>query len=211
MRSVIDQRDWRVRLYRVGFAVLTLFAIVVQLTDSSHITNFFSYFTIQSNIIGAIVLLIGGLAVPRESKSWSLVRGGAAMYLGLTGIIYNTLLTGPEIDVQVSYEWINNVFHRVMPIVLVLDLVLIPMAHRIRWRESLVWTLYPLGYLAYSLVRGPVVDWYPYPFIDPREDGGYLQVILFSVVVYLVFVGACWLVTEMSAWRGRQLGTISKT
>ena len=42
--------------YRVGFAVLTLLAIVVQFTDLAargvlNPVNFFSYFTIQSNLI----------------------------------------------------------------------------------------------------------------------------------------------------------------
>jgi hypothetical protein len=26
-----------------------------------------------------------------------------------------------------------------------------------------------VAWLAYTLVRGPIVDWYPYPFVDPRE------------------------------------------
>ena len=28
------------------------------------------------------------------------------------------------------------------------------------------WLVYPALYGAYTLIRGPVADWYPYPFID---------------------------------------------
>jgi hypothetical protein len=31
----------------------------------------------------------------------------------------------------------------------------------------------------YTLIRGPLADdWYPYPFVDPTRDGGYLRVAL---------------------------------
>ncbi len=35
-----------------------------------------------------------------------------------------------------------------------------------RLSDVIVWLLYPLAYLAYALVRGTVVDQYPYPFLD---------------------------------------------
>jgi hypothetical protein len=36
-------------------------------------------------------------------------------------------------------------------------------------------------YCAYSLIRGPIVHWRPYPFLDPDEAGGYLG--LFAWIV----------------------------
>jgi hypothetical protein len=41
--------------------------------------------------------------------------------------------------------------------------------------------VYPLAYCAYSLLRGPQVDWYPYPFLDPDEAGGYGAVALYGL------------------------------
>jgi len=55
-------RDLAISLYRVGFALLALAAIVVQLLDLAgkgtlNPVNYFSYFTIQSNLIGVAALL----------------------------------------------------------------------------------------------------------------------------------------------------------
>jgi hypothetical protein len=51
-------------------------------------------------------------------------------------------------------------------------------------RGALRWLAIPVAYLAYTLIRGPLADdWYPYPFVDPTRDGGYLRVALFSAAV----------------------------
>lgn len=201
----INGSVWWVRLYRLAFALLTFVAAFVQLRDSTNVANFFSFFTIQSNLIGAAVLLVAACLVPRETRTWSLIRGAAAIYLVLTGVIYNTLLVDLAEELQTTIPWVDDVLHKIIPIVMLIDLLLVPLAHRIRWREATVWAIYPLAYFAYSLIRGPIVDWYPYPFLDPREDGGYLGVAGFSVVVLLAFLACIWVITEVNAWRLRQV------
>ena len=51
---------------------------------------------------------------------------------------------------------------------------------RIRVGSAMVGLIFPTADLAYSLIRGPLVDWYPYPFLDPGPSG-YLPVIVTSV------------------------------
>ena len=92
--SKLSDRTWWVRLYRVAFGLLIIAAAVYQLDRTGKWANFFSFFTIQSNLIGSAVLLIGAIALPGASRKWDLVRGAAAIYLVLTGIVYNTLLVG---------------------------------------------------------------------------------------------------------------------
>ncbi|WP_433526307.1 Pr6Pr family membrane protein [Nocardia pseudovaccinii] len=46
--------------------------------------------------------------------------------------------------------------------------------------------VYPLGYGAYTLIRGPIVDWYPYPFLDPRHQG-YVSMAMGPVVLVIGF------------------------
>ena len=64
------------------------------------------------------------------------------------------------------------VLHRLMPVVMALDWLLAPPSRRLAFRQCLWWMIYPLLYLVYSLIRGPIVDWYPYPFLDPDESAG---------------------------------------
>jgi uncharacterized membrane protein len=45
------------------------------------------------------------------------------------------------------------------------------------------------------MIRGPIVDWYPYPFLDPRGNGyGFVAIMsLFVAVVALLLVWLlCW-------------------
>ena len=45
------------------------------------------------------------------------------------------------------------------------------------------WLIFPIVYVVYSLVRGPIADWYPYPFLDPNLDGGAGKVAIMVVVL----------------------------
>lgn len=182
-----------VRAYRLVFAALVIVAVIWQYAlpggrGVQATVNFFSFFTIQSNLIGAAVFIVGALAAPRRSLTWDLVRGGAAMYLTTTFFVYGILLAGLEESLQTTEPWVNAVLHQIFPVVIVADLLLRPLAHRITFRQSLSWTLYPLAYLVYSLVRGPIVDWYPYFFLDPDEVGGYPGIAGYCVAILIGFL-----------------------
>ena len=84
-------RNRWVRGYRLGFGVLELGTLIFLTIDSSAKIDFISFFTVQSNFIASMVLLTGALLVPRPTLSWDLVRGAAAMYMILTGVILGVL------------------------------------------------------------------------------------------------------------------------
>lgn len=181
---------WWVRVYRLGFGVLGAVALLwipLRNIDSAtfSLTNYLSYFTIESNILGVAVLLVGGLFAP-QSRAWQLVRGAVTLYMLITMVVYAVLLA--NIDVMLNDKWINDVMHRYLPLVLVLDWALVAMPQRLRPSPALIgqWLIFPLLYGVYSLIRGPIVDWYPYPFIDPRQQG-YLSMGIGLVVLTLVF------------------------
>ncbi|MDO3649050.1 Pr6Pr family membrane protein [Nocardia mangyaensis] len=181
---------WWIRVYRLGFGVLGAVALLwipLRNIDSAtfSLTNYLSYFTVESNILGVAVLLVGGLFAP-QSRGWQLVRGAVTLYMLITMVVYAVLLA--NIDVMLNDKWINDVMHRYLPLVLVLDWALVAMAQRLRPSPALIgqWLIFPLLYGVYTLIRGPIVDWYPYPFIDPRQQG-YLSMGIGLVVLTLVF------------------------
>jgi hypothetical protein len=49
-------------------------------------------------------------------------------------------------------------------------------------------TIFPLAWLAFTLLRGPVVDWYPYPFVDVMSEG-YARVLLNAAVITVLWLG----------------------
>ncbi|MFE3443408.1 Pr6Pr family membrane protein [Nocardia sp. NPDC059180] len=173
-----------IRVLRLAFGVLGVVALawipIRNLGESDFSTvNYFSYFTIQSNVLGVVVLLIGALVDPNDHR-WQVVRGASTLYLLITGVVYAVLLA--DIDVMLTDRWINDVLHRLLPLVMMLDWVLVPVSLGLTGRLLGALLIYPAVYGAYSLIRGPIVDWYPYPFLDPREQG-YVSLVIGLVVL----------------------------
>ncbi len=191
--------------YRVGLALLTIVVIVAQAIElMSRGTfvpgNFFSYFTIQSNLIAVAVFLVGAARGGRPGGAWDLVRGAAVVYMTVTLVVFALLLSGTNVDTAIP--WVNAVVHQIMPLAVIADWLIDPPRQRISVRTSLVWLVYPLAWTSYTLIRGALVDWYPYPFLNPA-NGGYGSVAMYVVAVLVFGIGVCALV----AWIGTALGS----
>ena len=164
--------------YRWVIAGLVLAAIVTQLVHTLGLkppgsaVNFFSFFTIEANIIAAVVLVIGAIPGREPTARWyDLVRGAAATYMSVTGVVYAVLLSDLPSGTDSTIPWVNEVLHYLMPLVAFLDWLFVPPKHVIRFRESLTWGAFPLLYVIYSLIRGAATNWYPYPFLNVDMHG----------------------------------------
>jgi hypothetical protein len=192
------------RVARAATALIAIAAIVVQaktLADAGvlDLVNFLSYFTIQSNIIGIAVLLVMAIRPPGPRPAWlESVRGAATVYLTVTFVVVIFLLR--NVDVGLQLAWVDFTLHKLTPLVIVADWLLDPPGVRVSSRTALTWLAFPLVWLAYTMVRGPIAAWYPYPFLDPA-NGGYGTVAV-TVVVILV---ASSLLCLAYAWLGNQL------
>jgi len=78
---------------RLAFVGLAIVAIVAQLLDLAirgvlNPVNFFSYFTIQSNLIAIAALALPALAVlTGRSTRFDMLRGAAVVYMTVTGVV----------------------------------------------------------------------------------------------------------------------------
>lgn len=197
------------RVARVLTALLGFSAVVTEvatLVERGTLVpaNFLSFFTVQSNLLAAGVLLVAAYAGPGRSRAagsrrldaW---RGAVTVYMVLVLVVFAVLLSGLDAELT-AVPWDNTVLHRIVPVLVVLDWLVAPPRHRIPRSASLLWLLYPLAYLGYTLVRGASVGWYPYPFTDPAH-GGYGQVALTSVAIAAGVLVVTWLVTLRHARR----------
>lgn len=180
---------------KVLFALLGFSALVTEiavLVERGRFApaDFFSYFTVESNALAVISLLISAFAMAAGAPNRFLdfFRGAVTLYMTTTIIIFIVLLSGYSSQELTAVPWDNTVLHYIMPIAIIVDWLIASYVQPIALKRSLSWLLFPLGYLIYSLVRGPFADWYPYPFMDPNEHG-YIGVLVTSVVIAIV-VGA---------------------
>lgn len=202
-------------LLRLAMAIVILAAVITQLTVSLTRTaetggdvatvfaNFFSFFTILSNVIAAVVLATAGIrtlarpAGARSSLGLSAALACATTYMAITGVVYNALLRGITLPQgSEPVPWSNEVLHLIGPIFLVLDLLIGTRRRAVRWQVVWVVITFPLLWVAYTLIRGPLVTnpatgepyWYPYPFLNPNNPGGWGMVAAYVVVIAIAFV-----------------------
>ncbi|MFD9684296.1 Pr6Pr family membrane protein [Kitasatospora sp. NPDC059088] len=160
-------------------------------TDGSGVVNFLSYFTTLANLAGAAVLGYGGWAgLTGRRPVPDAVRGAVLLSLVVTGLAYGTLLA--TYPAPLVIPWVDDVVHRVMPLLALADWLVDPPARPLRARTVLGWLGFPLLYVAYALLRGHAAGWYPYPFLDPARHGGYRRIAgaCFLLAVAFLLLGA---------------------
>lgn len=196
----MNQQKTIVAIIRIAVGLLAAAAVITQLGNSiglgRNIVNFFSFFTIESNILGVFILLSLGLATlaGKSDERFAFVRGAVTLFMTMTGIIYVLLLAGHEAELQTTIPWVNFVLHYLMPVAFVIDWLLFPPKQHIRFTRALAWVIFPIAYLVYSLGRGAFTGWYPYPFLNPITNG-WPQLIATSVVIALATIVLTWLIT----------------
>jgi hypothetical protein len=87
---------------------------------------------------------------------------------------------------------VNIVLHYIMPVAVVLDWFLQPPAARLEKKHLAISLVVPTAYLVYVLVRGASIDWYPYPFLNPANVGGYSGVAMYAAGIAGAFLLVGW-------------------
>ncbi len=179
---------------RLSFGLLTLLALITAFIDflsarGNNPVNFFSFFTITTNLFVAVVLIVGAGYLVRRTEpkeTDDIIRGSAVVAIAVVGLVFGLLLSHLETGL---IPWVNFVTHYLMPVVMVLDWLFQPPRTKLVPRHIWFWVIYPIAYLTYSLLRGAIVDWYPYWFINPHESpGGWSGVMLYSGAITIGFL-----------------------
>ena len=123
------------------------------------------------------------------------MRGGAVVYLSITGLVFTFLLSGTDVDTAIP--WVNTVVHELMPLVFVADWLIDPPAQRLTMRQGSVWLIFPFAWITYTLIRGSITELYPYPFLNP-DNGGYASVVAYSVGILALML----IVSAVVVWLG---------
>jgi hypothetical protein len=174
--------------------------------DLLRVVNFFSFFTIQSNVLAVATLIgleVSAGTAPGAVARW--MRGGVTLFMTMTGLIYAVLLAPVAADVSTQLDWVNAVLHVIAPLVLVGDWIIEPDRPAPDPVRALWWLAFPVAWLTYTFVRGAIVDWYPYPFMDPRDGvphaaGSWPAVIVTTAILSVLVAG----LAQALAWLARR-------
>lgn len=150
-----------------------------------------TYFTILSNVAGAIVItvLIARPALftrtDKVGALWRALRLDTVLMIIVTGVVYNALLAGGPKE---GWDFLSNMMlHIVMPIVTPLVWLVAGPRRIINQGTIYAALVLPLLWAVYALARGQVIGAYPYPFLDVSTDG-WGSVLSFIAVIVVVAI-----------------------
>ncbi len=195
--SAVNERNARAWFALTGLAVLIGLAVqsAVAVTAKqgffhslpARLFNVFCFFTIQSNVLVGITSLLLAVNPHRTSTVFRTFRFTGILAITVTGLVYHGMLRS-LFDLESWALVADNLIHTVVPILAVVGwLAFGPRgmtSRRIMWLS----VLFPVAWLVFTLIRGAIVDFYPYPFVDVIRLG-YAKVLVNCVWVAVLYLG----------------------
>ncbi|CAI8839840.1 Pr6Pr family membrane protein [Pseudomonas sp. IT-P2] len=189
-----------IQLYLIFFARLSVGASLL-----GGLVSFFSYFTVLTNTLVAVVLTCAVTERESAARRWFLqpwVSSGITVSIAVVGLAYSILLR--HLWHPQGWQFIaDELLHDVMPLLFLAYWWLCVPKGSLRLKHLPLWLIYPLVYFAYALLRGHLLGAYAYPFIDVALLG-YPQVFVNAGGILLGFVLIALLVIGIDRWKGRR-------
>ncbi|HXH80019.1 Pr6Pr family membrane protein [Nocardioides sp.] len=201
----------RGRAWHLGVAVLATAAVVFQLvlvwqggtvldeTDppdlGERVIRFFGYFTVLSNILVAWVAWTIALDRDTDTAGWRTLRLTSLVAITVTGVVHWFLLR-PLLDLSGADYLADKLLHLAVPLVAVIGWAVFGPRGRVQGRDVVASLAFPVVWLSYTLLRGAITGFYPYPFLDVDAEG-YAAVSVVSLGIAVLFVGVA-----AVAWKG---------
>jgi hypothetical protein len=149
--------------------------------------NVFAFFTIQSNLIVGVTCLLLAIDPHRSSAVFAVFRLMGVVAITVTFIVFHVALSR-LLDLDTWAQVANQLQHTVVPVLAVSGWVMFGPRGLTSPRVARLIAIFPLAYMAFTLIRGPLAsDWYPYPFADAKRLG-YVAVVANAFWIALLFV-----------------------
>jgi hypothetical protein len=196
----------RARAFHLLTFLVAAFAVVLQLVLvlqghrvldehnrpdlATRVVRFCSYLTIWFNVLVAWSTLTLALGRDRDSRVWRALRLDAVVLASVGGVVHFLLLR-PLLDLTGWDLAADRLLHIAVPVLALAGWLLFGPRGRADSSDLVPFLVVPVGWLGYTLVRGELVGWYPYPFIDVNEHG-YGVVLVNAVAIAAAMVLAAW-------------------
>ena len=153
------------------------------------VNHYFSFFTAIINSSIAVLLLAYYFFPDSKLSRWfkkTTNNTAIAVYILIVSLIYYTLLLNnkPLLPVEMVA---THILHGFVPLAY-LGLWFFRFRNGdLNYSDSFRWVLFPLVYFIYLLIRGAVIDAYPYFFVNVSKIG-YPMALLYAVCILGVFL-----------------------
>lgn len=165
------------------------------------LVNFFSFFTVFTNTLVAVVLTYALSMQTSRARDFFLqpwVSSGVAVSIAVVGLGYSVLLR--HLWHPQGWQFLaDELLHDVMPVLFLLYWWWCVPKGMLRLKHIGLWVIYPLVYFAYALMRGESLGLYQYPFIDVARLG-YPQVFINAGGILMGFVLVSLVVVGLDRW-----------
>ena len=172
--------NYLLRAYHILSSAVAIYTLGFILYLEFDLVNFFSHISNLVNILAAVVFLYLGVSNNKNLAKLDSLRGATVVYTVTIGLAF-IFLQERQIG-ALQYPWISFVQHKLIPLVLIFEWLILPPKNKIKFSESFKWLLFPIAYFAYTQIYGYFFNWYPYTFIDPWTNG-YLSVFIYFIGV----------------------------
>nr|WP_255682337.1 Pr6Pr family membrane protein [Dyella sp. 2HG41-7] len=161
---------------------------------------YLGYFTVLTNMlvgVAATAPLLGAESTWGRFFQRPEAIGWVAVSIAFVGVSYFVLLRhvwNPQ-GLQLVAD---IVMHYVVPIAFAIYSLMALRGQALRWSAPFRWSLYPLIYFVYVLIRGELLGRYPYGFIDVLQLG-YARTLRNAVFLWIAFIVLAYVL--MLIWR----------
>lgn len=139
-------------------------------STGSLVINVFCYFTVQSNIIVGVTTALLAVNPARSATVFSVFRLAGLIAISITGVVFHYALAGLQ-DLHGAAAVADTLLHTVVPVLAVVGWLAFGPRRLVSWRVAGLAVLFPICWVAFALLRGALIDFYAYPFIDVRVLG----------------------------------------
>ena len=182
----------------VGLAMIGSIAWQIQdrlIHDLFRPSEYFSYFTIDSSMIAAVTLVVGGYYALRHAQDTRLLTTVQLCVFSaavVVSVVYNLLLRGMANDVRDgNYAWPvlpNEILHVWAPIFIAVEWLIVAGAVKLNFKKIWWVIAFPLLWLVFSIARGAITGWWAYWFINPNDPGGLTQMFTYIFGIMAFFL-----------------------
>lgn len=159
---------------------------------ATRLVRFASYLTIWSNVLAGATTALLAVDPGRDGRVFRILRLDGLVLVALSGVVHFFLLR-PLLDLEGADLVADRLLHVAVPVLTVAGWIAMGPRVRLGRADLAPFLVVPFVWIVYTLARGEVVAWYPYPFIDVGEHGyavvllncagvGALMVALFAIV-----------------------------